>query len=106
MIDGGPSSQTLMYVSRHEIEYRRPLPYQRHPVEVELWIVKIGGASLDLAYEIRADAGQEFASVVAQTRVVLVDAETGRPRRVSASERAAWQPFVEERPGMGRSVGT
>lgn len=102
VIDGGPSSQTLMYISRHEVEYRRPLVYQRDPVEIQLWIADIGGASLDIAYEIRAVGDHESACIVAETTVAFVDAQTRRPRRISSDERAAWRPYLEARPRMGR----
>ncbi|MGO2741761.1 MAG: hypothetical protein ACTIAP_12255 [Cellulosimicrobium funkei] len=32
----------------------------------------------------------------AATTIVVVDAATGSPRRISEAERAAWEPFVEE----------
>jgi acyl-CoA thioester hydrolase len=42
----------------------------------------------------------------AATTLVLIDAETRRPRRIDDAERAAWQPYLGEplqfRRGSGR----
>ena len=92
----GPSTITL--VAGQEVEYLAPIPYLRDPLDVQLWIGRLGGASLDVCYEIATPVGSEPATVFAKaaTTVVLVDAATGRPRRITDRERAAWAPHVEE----------
>jgi acyl-CoA thioester hydrolase len=88
VLDAGPGAQTSTLVARQEIEYLRPLGYRRTPVLVEMWIGHLGGASLDVCYEVHGgeedgDAGP-FARAV--TTLVLVDAATGAPRRIAPAE--------------------
>lgn len=98
VLDAGPGADTSTLVARQEIQYVRPLPYRRAPVVVELWIGHLGGASLDVCYEVRdAPSTDEGSTVfaVATTTIVLVDPATGTPRRLTADERAAWSPYLE-----------
>ncbi|MBO0900847.1 acyl-CoA thioesterase [Cellulomonas sp. zg-ZUI22] len=99
VLDAGPGALTSTLVARQEIQYVRPLPYRRAPVVIELWIGHLGGASLDVCYEVRdaptAVAGSEVYAR-ATTTIVLVDSATGAPRRLTAQERAVWEPYVEE----------
>lgn len=96
VIDAGPGAETSTLVARQQIEYLAPLAYRRSPVIVEMWLGHLGGASMDVCYEVKdpADDGTVYAR--AETTVVLVDAATGRPRRLGEVERAAWSPYVEE----------
>jgi acyl-CoA thioester hydrolase len=73
-----------MVVSRHEIDYRRPLLPTVYPVRVETWVTEARAASFSLAYEVRDDE-----HVYAEARSVLVafDLETNRLRRFTAKER-------------------
>lgn len=105
VLDAGPGQQVSTLVARQEIEYLRPLGYRRTPVLVEMWIGHLGGASLDVCYEVRepavangagdaqGPAGTVYARAV--TTLVLVDAATGSPRRIGPEERAAWQVYLE-----------
>lgn len=99
VLDAGPGADSHTLVARQEIEYLRPLGYQREPVTVLLWLGHLGGASLDVCYEVR-DVAPDIATstVVARaiSTVVLVDAASGRPRRMTATERDAWTPYLEE----------
>ena len=77
--------------------------YRRAPVVVELWIGHLGGASLDVCYEVRDAAERGRGLVVyarARTTIVLVDAATGSPRaRLDARpERAAWSAVPARSP--------
>lgn len=85
-------SDTVTLIAGHIVEYVAQVPYQREPLDVQLWIGRIGGASADVCYEIHA--GHTLA-VRAESTMVFVDSATGGPRRVSASEREAWAPYVE-----------
>lgn len=89
----GPGSGTSTYIARQEIEYLEPLPYTPGPLPVQLWISHLGGASLDICYEI---AGADGPAVRAMSTMVLVDEATGRPRRLTAGEREACRPFLDE----------
>ena len=94
----GESATTVTLVARQEVEYLAPIPYLREPLDVQLWIGRLGGASLDVCYEVCSPLGAEPGTVYAKasTTIVLVDAATGRPRRLTDREREAWAPHVEE----------
>lgn len=96
VLDGRPGAATLTLIARLEIEYLAPIPYLRAPIDIQLWIGKLGGASLDVCYEVCSPVGQEPAQVYARatTTIVLVDALTGRPRKINDLERAAWTPYL------------
>ncbi|MGC5615954.1 acyl-CoA thioesterase [Georgenia sp. Z1491] len=88
----GPGSGTNTYIARQEIEYLAPVPYSLEPLQVELWISHLGGASIDVCYEI---PGPDGPAARATTTLVLVDEETGRPRRLTADERSVWSEFMD-----------
>ncbi|MHA7986789.1 acyl-CoA thioesterase [Rathayibacter sp. CAU 1779] len=97
VLDGRPGADTLSLIARQEIEYLAPIPYLRQPIDVQLWVGRLGGASLELCYEVRSPVGVDPATLYARaaTTLVLVDAASGRPRRINERERAAWAPFEE-----------
>ena len=95
VLDAGPGADVSTLVARQEIEYLRPLAYRRHPVVVEMWLGYLGGASIDVCYEVRDDGRDPTVYARAGATLVLVDTATGSPRRISEAERAAWQPYVE-----------
>lgn len=90
-------ASTITLVARQEVEYLAPIPYLREPLDVQLWIGRLGGASLDVCYEIWSPLGADDATLFAKasTTVVLVDAASGRPRRMTDRERDAWTEHVE-----------
>lgn len=87
-------SDTATVVAHQEIEYLEPLGYPSEPIPVTMWISKLGGASVDVCYEVPAPSGRIAAR--ACTTIVMTDAATGRPRRLAAAERALWAQFVAE----------
>lgn len=96
ILDAGPGAVTHTLVARQEIEYLRPLAYRRDPVTVELWLGHLGGASIDVCYQLTARVdGTPEVFVQARTTLVLVDAASGRPRRISPAERATWTEYLE-----------
>ena len=99
VLDSGLHSGVLTLIARQEIEYLAPVPYQRHPLDVQLWFGKLGGSSIEVCYEVCSPvetAGQNGQVVYARatTVVVKVDAKTSRPLRLSDAERAAWTPYL------------
>jgi acyl-CoA thioester hydrolase len=92
----GLDTTTVTLVARQEVEYLAPIPYLRDPLDVQLWIGRFGGASLDVCYEVCSPLGDEPATLFAKalTTIVLVDAATGRPRRITDREREAWGAHV------------
>ncbi|MEJ3403121.1 thioesterase family protein [Rathayibacter sp. YIM 133350] len=98
VLDGRPGASTLTLIARQEIEYLAPVPYLREPLDVQLWVGRLGGASLEVCYEVRSPVSSPEAVVYARaaTTIVLVDAASGRPRRISEHERSAWTPYLDE----------
>jgi len=82
-------------IARQEIEYLLPVPYGRDPLDVQLWIGRLGGSTAEICYEVMSpDSAVLYAR--ATTVVVLVDTATGRPTRLPKDIRAAWEPYVED----------
>jgi acyl-CoA thioester hydrolase len=98
ILDGRPGSETLSLIARQEVEYLRPIPYGRQPLDCEVWIARLGGASLDVNYEVYSPKGVEPRELTtrAASTLVLVDAATQKPRRIRAEERDAWAPYIED----------
>ncbi|GAA3770162.1 acyl-CoA thioesterase [Microbacterium kribbense] len=110
VMDATLDSGVLTLIARQEIEYRAPVPYQREPLDVQMWFSKVIGSSLEVCYEVcspreaaPADSppaeaapaeGTQTVYVRATTTVVKVDAASGRPIRISEVERAAWEPYL------------
>jgi acyl-CoA thioester hydrolase len=97
VIDGRPGSDTITLVARQEIEYLAPVPYLRQPLDVQLWLGDIGGASIEVCYEVCSPIGITPFVLYARavTTIVVVDSVTQRPRKIRPEERAAWQPYLE-----------
>lgn len=89
----GPGSGTNTLIARQEIEYLAPVPYSLEPLQVQLWVSRIGGASIDVCYEV---PGPDGPGARATTTIVLVDEGTGRPRRVTDDERTACAGFMDD----------
>lgn len=98
VVDVGLHAESLTLVARQEIEYLAPIPYQREPIDIQLWFSKMGGSSLEVCYEIYSPAGvvPQVLYARASTSVVLVDATTFRPTRLTQAMRAAWEPYLGE----------
>jgi acyl-CoA thioester hydrolase len=101
VLDAGPTAGTHTLVARQEVEYLRPISYQREPLDVEMWVGHLGGASIDVCYLLTTGGavpagGAPEVLVQATTTLVLIDAATSRPRRITPEERAVWEPYVEE----------
>ncbi len=98
VLDATPGAATLTLIARQEVEYLAPIPYQRLPLDIELWIGHMGGASLEVCYEVFSPEGTVPRALYtrASTTIVLVDAASERPRRITDGERAAWEPYLED----------
>jgi len=106
ILDTGPHGESHTLVAGQQIEYLRPLAFSRTPVRVEMWIGKLGGASLEVCYEVHdgvpggfprtGPASGDAPYVRATTTIVLIDAATDRPRRITPAERETWAPYAGE----------
>lgn len=96
VLDSGAGAGLLTLIARQEIEYLLPVPYQRNPLDVRLWFGRLGGSSMEVCYEVWSPTSDTEQVMYARSTaiVVLVDAETGRPHRLSDEMRAAWEPFL------------
>ena len=56
VLESGHASGLLTLIARQEIVYLQPVPYQRHPLDVQMWFGKVGGSSLEVCYEICSPA--------------------------------------------------
>lgn len=98
VLNSGIEAGTLTLIARQEIEYLAPVPYQRRPLEVQMWFGKLGGSSLEVCYEVFNDPANETRVLYARSTavIVLVDAEIGRPTRITSEMRDAWTPYIGE----------
>ena len=98
ILDARPGAEVISLIARQEIEYLAPIPYMRAPIDIEMWIGRIGGASLEICYELFSPAGvtPRILFTKAATTLVMVTAATGRPQRITDDLRAVWAPYVEE----------
>ncbi|HWL01423.1 MAG TPA: thioesterase family protein [Microbacteriaceae bacterium] len=98
VIDADPGTDSLTLIARQEVEYLLPIPYLTEPISIEMWLTKLGGSSIEVAYEVRSPASGEERLLYARaaTVIVFIDAQTQRPRRLGRVERAAWEPYVGE----------
>ncbi len=95
IIDAGPGATSVTVIARQEAEYLAQIPHHREPILVETWIGNLGGASMLVCYEVLSPDRSELYARAATT-VVMLDASTGQPRRLTDAERAAWEPYLEE----------
>ena len=97
VLDARPGAETISLIARQEIEYLAPIPYMRAPIDIEMWIGRIGGASLEICYELFSPVGvtPRVLFMRAATTLVMVTAATGKPQRIGDELRALWQPYVE-----------
>ena len=93
-LSAGPTAEHFTLVARQEVEYLAPLAFSQRPARVDLWVSKIGGASLEVNYEVYSPT--DILCAIAATSIVMVDAASGRPRKLTADERAALEPLLED----------
>lgn len=98
VLDARPGASTIALIAHQEIEYLLPIPYQRAPLDIELWIGRLGGASLEVCYEVYSPLGAtpRVLYTRAATTLVMVAAATGKPERITDDLRAVWTPYVDE----------
>lgn len=97
ILDARPGADIFTLIAHQEMEYLLPIPYLRAPLDIELWLGRLGGASLQVCYEIYSPEGMSPRLLYgrASTTVVMVDAGSGRPKRIDDGQRQAWEPYVD-----------
>ena len=66
-------------VASVEVKYVRPIEHRTQPIQAELRVIKVAGASFVLGYHLIQDG---VLCVTASTTMALVDAESGAPKRI------------------------
>lgn len=96
VLESGLDSGLLTLIARQEIEYLAPVPYRRNPLDVQMWFGRMGGSSLEVYFEVYSPASDRSQTLYARATVVIVvvNAESGRPMRLTDRMREAWAPYV------------
>ena len=97
MLDAAGPGVTQL-VARHHVEYVRELHYDPdQPLDVRIWVCRVGGSSFDLAAEVRQRPEGPVAAVVEST-TVLIDVAAGRPWAMSEEGRGAVTAYLGPAP--------
>jgi len=98
IVDSITDPTTLWLVARQEIEYVAPVPYTSEPLDIQMWLGRLGGASLEICYEVCSPITVEPFTQYARaaSTIVLVDATSQRPRKMTDEERASWSAWTDE----------
>ena len=94
--DGVGTFAEGLLVAGLEVDYRRQIPYRSEPLQVTMWVHALRAASFTISYEMHD--GPDDASPVAvsaHTRMALFDLDAGRPRRITADEKAFLQRWAD-----------
>ncbi|NDL58986.1 acyl-CoA thioesterase [Phytoactinopolyspora mesophila] len=89
---GGVANHGGSVVAGQSIEYLAPVPFRIEPLQVYVWVSRIGASSFDLAYEV-ADEHQVFARCA--TMIVAYDFDAHRSRQLTPTEQAGLEPFLK-----------
>ena len=79
-------------VVHQTIDYLAPVPFRSEPLQVSVWVTRIGTSSFDLAYEV-ADEKTVFAR--ASGTLVSFDGGAEQPRPLTPQDRAVLERFTE-----------
>src|SRR5690625_2646358 len=60
ILEATPGAGTATLIARLEIEYLAPIAYQRQPLRVQMWLSHLGGASLEMCYEVYDHSDSEL----------------------------------------------
>ncbi|MBG0740923.1 acyl-CoA thioesterase [Paeniglutamicibacter antarcticus] len=88
-------AELFTLVGRHEIEYLVPLVFRPEPVFVNIWVTRLGGSSFDFGYTV-AERDGSVIYAQASSGIVVVSRATGRPVRLSATQRHALETWLGE----------
>jgi acyl-CoA thioester hydrolase len=91
-----PVLETGVLVARTEVEYLRQLDFRLAPIAIDLWVSKASGATIELGYEVREPDDDSPPYARAESTLVMYDLQAGRPRRLTADERARLQQWSGE----------
>lgn len=93
---------TKMIVASQTIDFLRVLEYSKDPIQIEIWIGRLGGSSLDLNAELTVQGSERTVVTRSSTTVVVVDGTTMKPKRLSEEARQVAQLWMDEPLVLGR----
>ncbi len=100
-LDGvGVPTASLLVVVKHEIDYLAPLTFRPEPFAVEVWVPRVGRASVDFGYEIVDAGGGPTVYLQARSRMVQLDGATRAAQPFTAGQRAVFAPYQEAAPRL------
>lgn len=91
-----------LLIASQTIDYHAMMPYTPHPVMVSVWVGRIGGSSFEFHCQIRSSQPDDTLYAQAIITIVLVDAASERPVRITTEARAALQEWQDEPLKLGR----
>ncbi|WP_053205350.1 acyl-CoA thioesterase [Jiangella muralis] len=79
-------------VAHQSIDYLAPVPFRTEPLQVEVWVTRVGTTSFEVAYEVKDES-----TLFARATGVLVafDVRANTPRPVSPAEREVLERYFE-----------
>lgn len=78
-----------LLVAGLNVDYRRQIPYGSRPLRVAMWVDELRAASFRISYSLHVGPDDDDpVAITAWTRMALFDLDAGRPRRITADERA------------------
>ncbi len=99
--EAGAMTASLLVVVKHEIDYVAPIRFRLAPVVVEVWVPRLGGSSVDFAYEVLDGDGPDArVALRARSRMVQLDRATHTPRPFTDEERATFAAFPGPSPQL------
>ena len=84
----------MTVIGRQEVEYTEQLLYRAEPVFVRVWVSAVGGSSFVLDYAVQEEDGSRVYAV-AQTVVVVIDRDSGRPVRLDDTQRSLLEQWSD-----------
>jgi acyl-CoA thioester hydrolase len=87
-----PMSFSLV-AARHEIDYLRPIQYRLEPVDMQMWIDRVGRASFTVAAQILVS---DQLAVRAKTVVVAINPSSGGSTPLSTAARDALNRYLAD----------
>ncbi|PNL17391.1 thioesterase family protein [Micrococcus sp. FDAARGOS_333] len=87
-LTAGAGEGVRAFVSEHRVKYRAQMKYRAKPVRVRVSVDEVKGASVHVGYKMH-DGVDDALLVTATSVMVYVDAETGRPMRLTDEQKKA-----------------
>lgn len=84
-----------MVVASQTMNYLRSLEYSPEPLEVEMWIARLGGSSIEMYQQFVVGESRQIATIC-KTTAVVVDGTFMKPVRLPESFREVAKEWMDE----------